>query len=372
MIRSLVQISAVFWISVIAFLSLDFAYSTLIHDENAASGRVKSDAYAYGLAPNYAGLESWGRRSYQLVTNSLGFKDAAIRDVPLAADVRRILVIGDSFTEGIGLRFDETYVGMLHRAGQESPEPVEFLNAGANGYSVTLYYRKIEHLLQNGLEVDEVLVALSASDIPREAAQFFCFDPNPDYAVHCDEDYGAWSPVPVRTSDSWGARLQRHFVVTDRTRIILKDALTGPRNDSPQEVLKDAIARSIVTGWPTRTEQLDPVLQPLGIAGGIRRAQENMTRLADLLSAHGIDLSVSVHPWPVQLFDDDRNSPAVSVWRDFCELRCKSFISVFPAFFDYKDRNADWYRDLFIYGDYHYSKKGNEVMFEALRPHFLP
>jgi hypothetical protein len=50
-------------------------------------------------------------------TDSLGFKDASRRAVP---DRRRILFIGDSFTEGVGLPYEQTFVGLFARARCES------------------------------------------------------------------------------------------------------------------------------------------------------------------------------------------------------------------------------------------------------------
>ena len=76
--------------------------------------RVKSDVYHHGFAPNVSTeLEYWGalRSSYRI--NSLGFRDRAVREVPLVSDKRRVVFIGDSFTEGIGVPYEQTFVGIL-------------------------------------------------------------------------------------------------------------------------------------------------------------------------------------------------------------------------------------------------------------------
>ena len=57
--------------------------------------------YHHDFVPNKEALEYWGK-DYIVHTNSLGFKDKSIRNVPLAVDKRRIVFMGDSFTEGIG------------------------------------------------------------------------------------------------------------------------------------------------------------------------------------------------------------------------------------------------------------------------------
>src|SRR5262249_41625176 len=157
---------------------LDLIYSTFFA-EPERSARVQSAIYDHGFLPNFAGTERWGRASYRFYTNSLGLKDGAVRDVPLRAPMRRVVVIGDSFTEGLGMPHENTFVGLLNGAGQKSARKTEFLNAGVSGYSAAVYYRKIRYLIDSGLQFDEVLVAVDAGEVPREASGHFCVDEDP-------------------------------------------------------------------------------------------------------------------------------------------------------------------------------------------------
>src|SRR5579871_2875421 len=112
------------------FLAFDFAYSTFTRgEEQARLARVYDPVFDHGLAPKFDGYDVWGEARYRLITNSLGFKDSSTRDVPLKASGRRILIIGDSFAEGIGLPFDRTFAGLLQAAGQARADKVEFLDA---------------------------------------------------------------------------------------------------------------------------------------------------------------------------------------------------------------------------------------------------
>jgi hypothetical protein len=86
-----------------------------------------------------ASPDVWGGSKYGLCTNSLGFKDGPARIVPLVQEKRRVLLIGDSFTEGIGASFDRTFAGLLYRDGLENAKKIEFLNAAVAGYSPVIY-----------------------------------------------------------------------------------------------------------------------------------------------------------------------------------------------------------------------------------------
>jgi len=92
----------------------------------------------------------------------------------------------------------------------------------------------------------------------------------------------------------------------------------------------------------------------------------HMEALAELLRSRGIGLSVAVYPWPFQLIYNDRKSRQVEIWRTFCEKHCTRFIDLFPAVFAERDARRNWYEEMFIPGDIHYSPEGNRVLFEAI------
>ena len=45
-----------------------------------------------------------------------------------------------------------------------------------------------------------------------------------------------------------------------------------------------------------------------------------------------------VYPWPAQLIYDKVDSRQVQIWRDWCEGKCKRFVTVFPEFFAIRDQ----------------------------------
>src|SRR6476469_8322192 len=76
--------------------------------------RVANEYYHHDLKPNYSTDSAmWGPIMYKVRTNSLGFRDTAVRVVPPRGTRPRVLLIGDSFTEGLGIRYDSTFGGIL-------------------------------------------------------------------------------------------------------------------------------------------------------------------------------------------------------------------------------------------------------------------
>jgi hypothetical protein len=89
------------------WLVFDLVYSSLIV-EHTRPPRVANPIFHHAFLPNYHGFDIWAEHKYRLNTNNLGFKDSAVREVPLVPSTRRVLLIGDSFTEGLGLPFEDT------------------------------------------------------------------------------------------------------------------------------------------------------------------------------------------------------------------------------------------------------------------------
>ena len=134
--------------------------------------RIPSDNYHHDLLKNKAvDNVPWGHLSYNVRTNSLGFKDFSVRDIPLVPEGRRIVFMGDSFTEGVGVDYKDSFVGLI--ASALSADKIDVLNAGVVGYSPIIYWRKTLYLIEEiGLKFDELIVFLDISDPTNEVVSY--------------------------------------------------------------------------------------------------------------------------------------------------------------------------------------------------------
>ncbi len=361
--RALINISLVVYCLVL-LLGFDFAYSTLTRgEEKQRPVRISSPVYNHGFAAKFDGYDIWGELRYRLMTNSLGFKDASPRDVPLRADTRRILLMGRSYTEGIGMSFEDSYAGMLFRAGQERREKIEFLNAAVASYSPAIYYKKIKYFLDQGLKFDEVVLFADTSDVTEEASSYFCIDDDPKYRAYCTVAEGSQQPDLVKTNFF----LDR-FVVTNKVRIAIKRSIQSFLGNRRKSIDTD-VSR---IGWVFPGKEIAKEYQPLGVDGGIARARQNMTALSDMLAARNIPLTIVVYPWAQQVAQRDLDSRSVVLWREFCLTRCKAFINLYPAYFAAAAADKDWYEHLYILGDDHLSAAGNKFFFREVEKYLLP
>jgi lysophospholipase L1-like esterase len=344
-------------------LFLDFGYSSFI--ALGQSPRIPVEQYHHGLKANFSGYDRFYEILYPFFTNSLGLRDGAVRNIQPESATHRVLLLGDSYTEGVGMKFEDSFAGMLVEAGQrQADRPIEFLNAGVVSYSPAIYYAKTKYLLDIGLKFDEVILFSDISDVADEATGYFCIDEQPQYRQYC----GAELPYSVGDTHNW---YQRHFIITDKVRLLIKNMIRlteGQGLVSAAKIYHDRDSWTLpnAASWVLPGADLNTQYQPLGIEGGIVTSKRNMQVLADLLAARHIALTIVVYPHPLQLAENDRDSRQIAIWREFCAANCRRFINLFPAFFAEVDMHSDWYRRLFLYGDVHLSAAGNKFMFQEL------
>jgi hypothetical protein len=355
-------------VSVALFLGLDWLHSSRVL-RSQPSTEAQEACFAldnvrhHALQKECSCVRHWGHESYAFATNSLGFRDTEIRKVPRTDVQPRLLLLGDSFTEGM-IAWPDSYVGQIV---SKFPQ-YDFLNGGVESYSPSNYLNVARTLIADGVEFDEVIVFIDISDVQDEAAFY--------------RDAGASGevsgPQQIVHDHSWYTDLRlgisKHLLLTNSIFDFIERKLVqhgwyhlnvghGEQFDQP---------RAAWTYRPvSETEPYDLGYGPLGVARGIAKEKEKMTLLWQELEKRGIPISVVVYPWPAQIAHDTADSGQVRMWREWCEGKCKRFVSVFPAFFAVKEQCPQtqpgcWYLQYFIFGDEHYNAAGNALVAEAV------
>src|SRR5271165_5141115 len=356
-------------VSAALFLAFDWLYSAAIL-QSAVAGNTQGFCFArdpvrhFAFQPNCECTRPWLRDSYKFYTNNLGFRDERIRDVPLAVFRPRILILGDSAPEGM-TSWSDSFIG---RVAANFPQ-YEFLNGSVEGYSPSNYLNTARMVLEKGIDIDEVVVFIDLSDVQDEAAFFHDKDASGAVGI-ANQKY---------TKESWYSKLRlyvgEHLLITNDIlqffeRNLVK--LGWYQLELGHGGNEFDLERS---AWTYRkvseTEPYETGYAPLGVEDGIAREKAKMDLLWQELQERNIPLSVVVYPWPAQLAHDSADSRQVRIWRDWCEGRCKRFVSLFPAFFAVKERCPKsepgcWYLNYFIFGDTHYNSAGDALVADVI------
>lgn len=313
----------------------------------------------HDLPKNVVRSDPWGQSRYPTRTNSLGFRDAAPRQVSLEADGPRVLVIGDSFTEGVGVPYEQTFAGFLDREAR--PLGIEVLNAGVTSHSPKMYYLKVRHLLDRvGLEFHHLYVLIDISDIQDEI-NYEHYEPQaPSLSRRC-EKYLKYNSLTYRHVLRKVSPIKFGKSVWRRVRGIPKEKRREPDWGPRYNEIRDrwTFDQACYDEWGER---------------GLGLAKASMAKLTALCQRHGISVTLVVYPWPAQIEQRDLECRQVTAWRAFAQEQGVAFLDLFPLFINGVPAE-DVVAAHFIAGDCHWNAAGHAVvgqrLFDHLRAHVL-
>jgi len=356
-------------VSLAAFAGIDYVYSRVVLGSAVSGGPhgfcfSRDPVRAFAFRPNCSCIRPWLGSSYEFKTNSLGFRDERIREVPLTSSRPRILILGDSAPEGM-TSWQDSFIG---RVAAHFPQ-YEFLNASVEGYSPSNYLNTARMVIEDRIDFDEAIVFIDLSDAQDEAAFFRDADSS-----------GAVATANRKlTKSSWysGLRLwiNNNLLLTNDVFQFFEKALVRLgcyHLDLGHGGNEFDLERS---AWSYRkvsdSEPYETGYAPLGLERGIAKEKAKMDNLWRELQARNIPLSVVVYPWPAQLAHDTIDSRQVRIWRDWCQGKCKRFVTLFPAFFAIKQQcprfqPGCWYLSHFLFGDTHYNSAGDAIVAEVI------
>jgi len=355
-------------LSAAAFLTLDWFRTAAIQRSAAKAIKVcgvPDPVRHHAFKPNCACIDHWGRYQWEFFTNNLGFRDDKIREVPLADARPRILMLGDSFTEG-KIAWRDSYVG---RIAAHFPQ-YDFLNGGVESYAPSNYLNVARMVLAKGVEIDEVIVFLDSGVAPDEAAYYRDVDA---FGAVTGPERKLWN---LSWYAKWRFRIARNLLLTNYLFEFFERFLVGHGYyHLPTSNLFGDLFDMERTAWTYRkVNETDPHpagYAPLGVEGGIAKGKAKMTLLWRELEKRNIPISIVDYPHPALVVHDTAESRQVRIWREWCQGKCKRFISVFPPFFAARDecqrsQPGCWYLDLFVFGDMHYNAAGNALVADAV------
>lgn len=332
------------------------------------SFRKQSDLYHHDLRANVASQSQWGSYVHPIFTNSLGFKDASVREVPIESSEPRVLLIGDSFTEGVGYAYEETYAGLIDEAlGRDG---TRVLNAAAVSYSPCIYYRKVKYLIEEvGLDFDELVVFLDISDIEDEAWHYE-LDASGRVVDQGEQAIARFHmPERERSTREILKETLRTYSFTVRVLDTAKDTLFPPKPKAPvavEETASDdpfAPFREVVERARGNWTHDPGAFEEYG-KRGLERATASLDALHALVSQHGRAMTLVVYPWPNQVHARDLDSRQVRHFGDWSRRKGVRFVNLFPEFID--ERPATRVIPAhYIPGDGHFNAAGHALVARA-------
>jgi len=312
--------------------------------------RCPHPVYHHGFVPNSSGTDVFGSTQTTYFINSVGFRDAKIRSVDHRTPQKRVLLMGDSFAEGIGVPWEETLAGRL--SSSLAAEGVEVLNGAVASYSPSLISAKLGYLFdQEKLRADLVVVFIDISDLEDElnlvaepeggftTKKSSPFD-DPRY-VTWDQKFCVWLEKGPEANFTLLGPLTR------KLRQLWRQA--GSPGGTPE--LKRA-------SWPEYHGKADAL-----ILEGLEKERKSMDQIARMTKDHGSRLLVVIYPWLEQVDAGISPSRPEKIWGEWCRAEGVALLNLFPVFVP---MGKNYEKKYCLSGDGHWNSEGHRVVAQAL------
>tara|TARA_B100000767_G_scaffold275236_1_gene311171 strand:+ start:373 stop:1491 length:1119 start_codon:yes stop_codon:yes gene_type:complete len=311
-----------------------------IISENEKKYRISHPIFHHTLKKNMNIESQWGEFIYKTCTDKNGFRFHCNKIEKYDDD---FILIGDSFTEGIGLNYEKTFAGMLSKELK-----INFHNMGVASYSPSIYKKKINFFLKKKIiKPKGVLVFIDISDIDDE---FYYYDCKNNESI-CSKHDDNISDIINKVDKS-----KINFPVYKKIKTVIRKI---KRKFFPKVHSYEKNYHRSYWTYSKRDDKINT---------GITNAIKNMNDLYLILESKNIPLSLAVYPWPGQILYDKQESLQVKIWKDFCISRCKNYINLFPEFFKEIKTSSEKHviKKYYLKNDVHFNEEGNKKIFNKL------
>lgn len=313
---------------------------------------VSDKTYDHKFVKNYDSIIGWGKSRYKLCTDNNGFR--------IACDKKKkklkkfdIGFIGDSFTEGLGYNYEQTFVGIIEKKLTNK----SIINLANTSYSPSIYFTKINHLINNGYTFKEIIVFIDLSDLPDD---ILCYQVKDEKVTRRSTYANCYDNLNSKKSFFSDLVEKNLKLTTILLNFISKKFLqTKILNE---KLNYNNLMNHSRSDWTYNYKKNH--FSSLNLKDALSISKKNMQDLHKLLNKNFIELSIAVYPWPGTLKYDKIENIHVKTWRDFCENKCKNFYNFMPVFFNEIDKESFYksYTNLFIAGDVHFNAAGNKII----------
>ena len=380
MLKNLKSYFLIFLITISIWIVIDFFFGrSLLNSIKYANnhGTVHPN-FHHTFLPNVNKILYFAGQEYTFCTDSHGFRKSCNANKKKNKNFD-IIFIGDSVTEGVGLDFEDTIVGLI----ENKFENRKIANMAASSYSTMIYNNKLQYLIKNDYSFNEVFVLIDPSDIQDDSEVY---------------------KISGETVISKERKMDRYNIYIDKIKYLsknimpmtyeillqIKKKITNKENNlgnKGQNASKEIGLNNLVKiGNSNEKKNYNEEFKyidlrrlawsydksisygNLQIEESINISINQMQELYNFLNSKDIPLSVVVYPLPPQLAFDKEKSLQVKIWEEFCKFKCKYFINTFPFFFDKLNKSSfrEVNKKYYIQNDIHFNKLGNKAIADLI------
>ncbi len=365
------KILLIIFISFFLFLIIDYYFGKIFVDKYLQSikndpiyhkkQRVRHDFFHHTLAPNIDYKKTgWGPKIYRLCTDEWGLK---YKCNTKSKNTYKLAIIGDSFVEGIGIPYEETFAGIINL--KTIPE---IANLGVSSYSPKIYYSKLKYFIEKGFKFNHVIIFVDVSDLIDDMNSYVLLRDGKvrDKKWNKKIEWYINAKFPVLDQLIFKFTKNNRYRATDTILTPVK-IFTSNENLKIEDIKKIYDKKMNLRAMWTYTNENKIKGYDYGIDQGIEEQIRTMDMIYDYLADRKIKLSIAVYPWPQTILYDVPYNKHVKIWEEFCKRRCVNFINHYPLFMNINDsdeKKIEIIKKYYQLGDIHFNAEGNKLIAE--------
>ncbi len=320
---------------------------------NEKKFRIKHKIFSHTFKKNYSGTSFFGNKKGVFCTDKNGFKSACdINNTDLIN--YDYWFIGDSFTEGVGLEYDKTFVGIFDNYSSN-----RVANLGVSSYSPIIYYHKLKYYLNKGIKTKNVILFFDVSDVDDEQFREKC-----GVSV-CKKNKNEQKNL-FQTDTKFYIKnfLKENFAFTltalqySKKIFCQKFILTKCSYVYDEKFLKSNWILNFHHYISKEQIYYESFIQNIYY----------LKKIYELLDENNINFFLAIYPWPGHIFDIERTKNYRLYFKEFCKKKCANFFDYFDDFekliLDTNSENV--IKEYYFYGDMHFNEKGNKIIANKL------
>ena len=365
------KILLIIFISFFLFLIIDYYFGKIFIDKYLQSikndpiyhkkQRVRHDFFHHTLAPNIDYKKTgWGPKIYRLCTDEWGLK---YKCNTKSKNTYKLAIIGDSFVEGIGIPYEETFAGIINL--KTIPE---IANLGVSSYSPKIYYSKLKYFIEKGFKFNHVIIFVDVSDLIDDMNSYVLLRDGKvrDKKWNKKIEWYINAKFPVLDQLIFKFTKNNRYRATDTILTPVKIFISN-ENLKIEDIKKIYDKKMNLRAMWTYTNETKIKGFDYGIDQGIEEQIRTMDMIYDYLADKKIKLSIAVYPWPQTILNDVPYNKHVKIWEEFCKRRCVNFINHYPLFMNINDsdeKKIEIIKKYYQVGDIHFNSEGNKLIAE--------
>ena len=315
------------------------------------------EKFYYELKKNCKGTYRF-KKSFPLVetiTDEMGLRVGSKSSK--SKDKKNIFIFGDSFTYGVGIEYDKTFVGLIEKEMKD----YNIYNFGVGSYSPSVYLYKLKKTLKLDIFPKKIFLFLDLTDILDEANRW---EYNKELnQVKLKSDY------IYRNSQKKEKFIKQNFKILTNLTSYVNFHLRNLRETMKIKIKNERKIKTSIQGSFTYTERnlLDKRFwEEKLFERGISELKYKVSEISDISKQIKSDFYVIIYPW-AETLEFGQNKFNWSIFaNEICSPNKCKVIDAIPDFKLYKKKNINWSNELYFLNDEHFNEVGASVLFQAV------